>query len=145
MARKNSNLISLGVDDSLSVNARIRDNAKRHLAIKLRAYLLENGLRQTELARRAKLTRADVNSYLKERSFPSPANLRTLARTMGCDVSDLSPSATEAFAMPEGHAEMKVDLAAGQARVIIDQVVGEKTAYDIFALLKADRDAANRK
>jgi transcriptional regulator with XRE-family HTH domain len=66
---------------------------KTAFANTLRRKMREKNLTQAELARRAGLTRDNVNGYVNGAVFPRPDKLALLAKGLGCEVADLIPAA----------------------------------------------------
>ena len=59
----------------------------------LREKMAALNLSQSDLARRAHLTRDNVNGYVNAKVFPRPDKLYWLAKALGCEVADLVPKA----------------------------------------------------
>jgi transcriptional regulator with XRE-family HTH domain len=70
-------------------HVRDADDPKLEFARRLFLRLEEKGWSQSELARRAGLSRDSVSTYIRARSVPSPVNLRKLSEALGCLPSDL--------------------------------------------------------
>ena len=65
---------------------------KVEFAKSLRAKLLELGISQSELARRAGLGRDSISGYIRGRSLPNPVNIDRLAKALGVNAEELCPS-----------------------------------------------------
>src|SRR3954469_10512763 len=66
---------------------------KTAFANALRRRMRAASLSQSELARRAGLTRDNINGYVNAKAFPRPEKLDLLATALGCEVADLVPKA----------------------------------------------------
>src|SRR3954447_26189286 len=64
---------------------------KTAFANNLRAKMQEKSLTQAELARRAGLTRDNVNGYVNGTVFPRPDKLHALALALDCPIEELLP------------------------------------------------------
>lgn len=104
--------------------------------------MISKGWRQSELARRAGLSRDQVSTYINGKSLPSRDSLEKLASLFNCAPDDLWPS-TDA-SMGEHAFEMTQSPGfPGLAWVKVNQRVKASTALAIAKLLQDDADAAS--
>ncbi len=68
------------------------DEARRAFGDRVRVRMNQKGWSQSELARRAGLKRDSVSTYINGKVWPDPANLKKLAKTLGCATDELVPS-----------------------------------------------------
>jgi transcriptional regulator with XRE-family HTH domain len=92
-----------GTTDSSSKKSRQLEFGKR-----VYAKIVELGITQSELARRAGLGRDSISQYIRGRSIPTPVNLGLLAKGLGVKAEDLYPDYEErAYTMEELSQEMR--------------------------------------
>lgn len=139
-------LEAIGVDPSLAVSARVRDQAKAHLSRRINIFLMEHRMLPAELARKADLPRDSISRYLLKKSVPSEASLRQLAKAMGCEVNDLVPSRSEVLVDPENANLELVTMPdkPGMAFLRIAQSMPMATAQKIIAMLHNDETDGKR-
>jgi transcriptional regulator with XRE-family HTH domain len=121
------------------------DMIKVDFARRLQAKMVEKGLRQIDLARRAeellpdgsKFGRDSVSLYVRGKHMPGPTYLKAMAEALGCDSKDLLPTrgiptAQEIAAPPF---EMK-EIGGGNVYLRINQAVTWSVAASIVSILK---------
>lgn len=103
---------------------------------------MAKGWRQSELARRAGLSRDQISTYIRGTSLPSRDSLEKLAQVFNCSPDDLWPTGDtgvndKAFEMSQSPGF------PGYAWVKVNQRVKASTALAIAKLLQDDADAAS--
>lgn len=73
------------------VDLSIRKNRNLEFGKRVYKAIVDQGITQSELARRAGLGRDSVSQYVRGRSVPSPLNLNKLADALGMEAEDLFP------------------------------------------------------
>lgn len=100
---------------------------------------------QSELGRRADITRDLISSYIRGLRFPTPVNLAKLAKALNVSEAQLLPNQTES-AIDADHPAFEAktsDAAPGTAWLRVNQLVSEKTALEVWKLLQAGNGSDN--
>jgi len=128
----------------------IPDGANRHLSKeqfgrKLYHLMLEKGWNQSELARRADLTRDSISTYIRGKSLPTALSLSKLAKALGMESTELLPNAAEgAIAADVPSIDFKVSEADPTvAWLRINRRVKVQTATKILSLLASDGEGGD--
>lgn len=113
---------------------------KEQFGRRLYNLMISKGWRQSELARRAGLTRDAISTYVNGRSLPSPQNAKKLADALEVPVENLLPNIVEG-AISQGRADFEFKTIASdptRAWIKIDRSVSLATAVKIAELIQAD-------
>lgn len=124
-----------------------RHLTKQEFGRRLYTAMVEKGWNQSELARRAELTRDSVSTYVRGASLPTPQSLKKLAEALGTTPEALLPNYVEgAIDAANPSFEMKVSPSRPtEAWLRVDQAVTTETALEIAKLLNADTLARGEK
>lgn len=122
------------------------DMVKIEFARRLQAKMIEKGLRQIDLARRAeellpdgnRFGRDSVSLYVRGKHMPGPTYLKAMADVLGCDSEDLLPTRgiPTAQEMSAPSLDMK-QTEDGNIWLRINQAVPFATAVEILKVLKS--------
>lgn len=113
---------------------------KQEFGRRLYNLMLSKGWTQSELSRRANLSRDRVSAYVRGLALPTPANVQALAESLDVTAEELLPNYTEAAIDEDSPAfDMKTSTAQpGRAWVRVNRLVTFSTGIKIAALLEAD-------
>lgn len=121
-----------------------RGAAKRVLAKRVRDLRRVRGWTQSELARRAGLSRNVVHTTENAHSYPTGDNLARLAQALGVAVEALSgmpPSAAPILEAGSSYV-LRATESAGLAWIQVDRLVRTTTAVAILRLIVEDEPSA---
>lgn len=120
---------------------------KQEFARRLYQLMIGKGWRQSEMARRAKIQRNAISTYMLGKSFPTAANLRKLAQLFDMEPEDLLPNHIES-AIDADNPALSMQVSPGapdKAWLRINQLVPTALAVKILTLLQEETDAAASK
>lgn len=110
---------------------------KQEFGRRLYELMIRKGWNQSELARRARLGRDSISTYVRGVSFPDPKNLQALCEALDVSREELLPNAVES-AMDREHPAFEIKQAHGDPSKVwlrVNRMVSAETAAQIFALL----------
>lgn len=121
-----------------------RNLSKEEFGRRLYQLMIKQGLRQSDLARKAGVQRDSISVYVRGKSLPTALNLSKIATALGVTAEDLLPNhAIAATAADAPDFELRVSPADPRtAWVRLNRLVSLETAIKIASLVEAD--AANR-
>ena len=132
-----------GTESDPNVGASPAEQRKRQFGAKLQSMLLERGLKQAELARKAKMGRDSVSVYIRGRSLPGPTHLHKLATALGVDADELLPGVVDSsVARTGGRSPLRIEEIPGKpsrAWLHVEREVSYDTAMAVLALLNKER------
>jgi transcriptional regulator with XRE-family HTH domain len=113
---------------------------KEDFARNLYRLMQRKGWSQSELARRADMTRASVSDYINARATPTPHSVLNLARALGVKEHEVMPNHIASAVRDDAvNFEMKVsDGNPNLVRLRMDRLVSLETASKISILLAED-------
>jgi len=117
-----------------------RPASKAEFARRLYKLLLEKGWTQSDLARKARLPRDSISTYVRGVAFPSKLSLDKLAKALGVKTEELTPAGVEVMdARVRSSIEIKAaDGHPGMAWIKVDQMCSFKAALQIAEILNND-------
>ena len=117
-----------------------KDELRREFGRRLQAAMVEKGWNQSELGRRAGVSRDNVSNYVRGTNLPGPAIVKRLAEALGVDGAWLLPlGAAGARSVDRDAPALEVKSAGGDlAWLRINQQVKWDVALKIMALLKGE-------
>ena len=104
----------------------------------LQHLLMERGLNQSELARRAGIGRDSVSTYIRGRSFPEPKALAGMAKALGVTPQELLPN-TVAAAIDSDTPSLELKESTGHPGKMwmrLNRLVTTKQALKIMEILQ---------
>jgi len=117
-----------------------RELSKHEFGRKLMALMLDKGWNQSELARRAKIGRDAVSTYIRGVSFPEPVSLNKLAKALGLTAEQLLPNTTIRGIASDPTPAFEIKQAAGgdpsRVWLRVNRIVTFEQAAKIVQLLK---------
>jgi transcriptional regulator with XRE-family HTH domain len=117
-----------------------RELSKHEFGRKLMALMLDKGWNQSELARRSKVGRDAVSTYIRGVSFPEPVNLQKLAVALGLTTEQLLPNVTIRGIASDPSPAFEIKQAAGgdpsRVWLRVNRIVSFDQAAAIVAILK---------
>lgn len=124
----------------LSPNAP-REAVRIEWAKRLQKQMTERGWNQSELARKAGLSRDNISNYVAKGRIPSPVHLAKIAKALGCKPEELLPS--RGMPSMEDRAPALDIRAIGPDRVWlrVNQECDVQVAMQIMGLLRGQRAA----
>lgn len=111
---------------------------KQEFGRRLQGLLMERGLNQSELARRAGIGRDSVSTYVRGRSFPEPKALALMAKALGVSPQELLPN-TVAAAIDNDTPSLELKESTGHPGKMwmrLNRLVTTKQALKIMAILQ---------
>lgn len=113
---------------------------KEDFARNLYRLMQARGWHQSDLARRAGLTRASISDYMNGRAAPTPISVQKLAKALGVKEHDIMPNhIANAISDDAVNFEMKIsDGNPNLVRLRMDRLVSLETAAKISSLLSED-------
>jgi transcriptional regulator with XRE-family HTH domain len=131
---------------------------KKEVGRRIHSRMLARGWRQADLARASGLSRNSISNYIKGNQAPSGASLFALASALRVKPADLIPNvknlsgydvkSPESRDVVDGYEIRVVASEESYSRLVVNQVVPRKLAFEIAALLEdyhertlADRSA----
>lgn len=127
--------------NSLSDNRDGDQIVKDAFAKRLYRAIVDKGLTQSEVARRAGLNKAAISSYATARSLPTPTNLNKLAKVLEVAPEELLPPIGDLVNDNPVHidvASMKAVGDGGLSRLQINKIIPTPMALDILRLVSQD-------
>ena len=130
----------MGGDAPTSDAERPKHLTKQEFGRRLYRMMSAKGWNQSELARRAEVTRDAVSTYIRGASLPEPKNAQKLADALGVTVEQLLPNQAEMSIDRDPPAiEMKVSaLNPAVCWLRINRLVETENALQIMTLLRND-------
>lgn len=123
-----------------------QDQAKKAFAANVRKYMQKKGWYQSELARRAQLSRDQISKYCRGEALAGDEALHKLAGALGVAVSDLVPDKAQSSRDASTLTATEFKMIPGRPGAVwlkIDRVVSVSTAVAVIELLEKDvTDAA---
>jgi len=123
---------------------------KQEFGRRLQHLLMERGLNQSELARRASIGRDSVSTYIRGRSFPEPKSLASIAKALGVSPQELLPN-TVASAIDSDNPSLEIKESTGHPGKVwmrLNRLVTSAQALKIMSILQerevADHDDSHR-
>lgn len=133
--------IGTGEEGATPAHSRKRRTEFGH---RLHEKLLSLGWTQSDLARRADIKRNAVYTYINGISQPTEESLLKIATALRMKPEDLMPDRT-----PKGELLAPFELRGatpGHLRLIVDKVLPEDVAFQIFQLIReAEANASNKR
>jgi len=117
--------------------------SKQEFGRRLYEAIIKRGWNQSELARRARIGRDSVSSYVRGISFPDPKNLQSLADALDCKKEDLLSNIVE-NAMDREHPAFEIKAAHGDPNNVwlrVNRMVSADLAAQIFTLINKEDHA----
>lgn len=113
---------------------------KQEFGRRVLGLMYSKGWHQSELARRAGLTRDVVSTYVNGRSIPTRLNLEKLAKTLDVEADELLPNYVESAIDEDSPSfEMKVSpVQPAVAWLRVNRLVSTATALKVGELLQSD-------
>lgn len=111
---------------------------KQEFGRNLQRLLVERGLNQSELARRAEVGRDSISTYIRGRSFPEPKALAKVARALGVTPQELLPN-TIAAAIDSDQPSFEIKESSGNPGKMwmrMNRLVTTKQALQIMQILQ---------
>lgn len=130
----------LGGDTPSDGNKRPKHLSKQEFSKRLRQMLVERQWSQSDLARKAGVTRDAVSTYCRADSFPGEKNLAKIARALNVSPDQLLPNKIER-AIDHDTPTMSLKESStypGQAWLQINRMVQTKTGLKVMTLLYDD-------
>lgn len=115
--------------------------AKQEFGRRLYQAMLVKGWTQSELARKADISRDKVSTYIRGITAPTDQNLMKLADVLNVDPKELLPAAAERAAMtgePDFEMKRNPGMASHLIWLRINRAVSMKTALKIAELIEND-------
>ena len=103
--------------------------------------MLGKGWKQSDLARRADLTRDSVSKYVLGRSLPSPLNLKKLAAALDVEPEALLPNYVES-AIEADNPLMEMKVSHNDPNIAwlrVNRLVTTSTAMEVLGILANDK------
>lgn len=115
--------------------------SKIEFARRLKKHLDRKGWRQSELARRADVTRDAVSTYARASSLPSKVNLDKIARALGVPPEELLPNVIQdgLDMQTPPYSLMAHGTDGNLAWLTVNRLVEAKTGQAVIALLMEDK------
>lgn len=107
--------------------------------------IVNKGLTQSEVGRRAGLNKAAISSYATARSLPTPTNLAKLAKVLEVAPEELLPPIGDLVNDSPVHIDVASMKAVGEgsmSRLQINKIVPTPLALDILRLVSQDNAKA---
>jgi transcriptional regulator with XRE-family HTH domain len=129
-----------GGGDGTGTDAPQQFMTKEDFARNLYRLMQAKGWSQSDLARRAGLTRASISDYMNSRAAPTPRSVHNLAKALGVKEHEIMPNhIANAISDDAVSFEMKVsDGNPNLVRLRMDRLVSFETASKIGVLLAED-------
>lgn len=129
-----------GLPESIEVGhpSEPRQLSKQEFGRRLQRLLVERGLNQSELARRAGVGRDSISTYIRGRSFPEPKALSKVAGALGVSPQELLPN-TIATAIDRDQPSLEVKESTehpGKMWMRLNRLVTTKQALQIMEILQ---------
>lgn len=115
---------------------------KQQFGNRLYRLMMAKGWTQSELSRRAELTRDSISTYVNGKSVPTPLNLEKLATALGVKAEELLPNMIESAIEADNPAfEMRQSVnTPGKVWLRVNRMVSMANAVKIAEIIQSEDD-----
>jgi transcriptional regulator with XRE-family HTH domain len=127
-------------DSPTDPDLRPKHLTKQEFGKRLYQLMIRKGWHQSELARKADVSRDSVSTYMRGVSMPDAGNLGRLAEALGVEPVDLLPNTVEA-AMDNDVPSMEMKVSGSDPRMAwlrVNRLLSTATCLKVVELLGAD-------
>lgn len=127
-------------DSQTDPDLRPKHLTKQEFGKRLYKLMVAKGWHQSELARKAGVTRDSVSTYIRGVSLPEPGNLELLAKALDVDPVELLPNHIEA-AIDNDVPSLEMKVSASDPKIAwlrVNRLVSTATCVKVVELLGAD-------